>query len=188
MIVRKVDWAVVEWLRNIDETRATCSKAVQGRRRQMFSACGVCQAYPDNSQDWSYFKTRSESKSALSQNQASLAVDHTRCLYLLEIATGLQPNLMPDTCLLHAYRHLYRNALLATHRSSPAKHVIREIIRTAFRMEDARNFNLRRVKNTEEFLKRAKQDTGIEHRILKNLLHVRYWQHHAKRDNRLQVW
>ncbi len=94
---------------------------------------------------------------------------------------------MTGEALLHAYRHLYRNALRATHRSSPAKHVIRETIRTAFRTEPACNFSLRRVKNTEDFLKRAEKDTGVEHRILKNLLHVRYWQHHGKRDNRLYV-
>jgi hypothetical protein len=94
---------------------------------------------------------------------------------------------MTDKAILHAYRHLYRNALRATHHSSPAKHVIRETIRTAFRTESAAHFNPQRVKNTEDFLKRAERDTGMEHRILKNLLHVRYWQHHAKRDNRLYV-
>lgn len=94
---------------------------------------------------------------------------------------------MTGQAVIHAYRQLYRNALRATHRSYPAKHVIRETIRTAFRTEPAYNFSLQRVKNTENFLKRAEKDTGIEHRILKNLLHVRYWQHHAKRDNRLYV-
>ncbi len=94
---------------------------------------------------------------------------------------------MTDQAVIHAYRHLYRNALRATHRSSPAKHVIRETIRTAFRVEPAFTFSLQRVKNTEDFLKRAENDTGMEHRILKNLLHVRYWQHHAKRDNKLYV-
>jgi hypothetical protein len=94
---------------------------------------------------------------------------------------------MTNKAILHAYRNLYRNALRATHRSTPAKHVIRETIRTAFRTESAMHFNLQRVKNTENFLKRAERNTGMEHRILKNLLHVRYWQHHAKRDNRLYV-
>ncbi|KAF7506749.1 hypothetical protein GJ744_011473 [Endocarpon pusillum] len=92
---------------------------------------------------------------------------------------------MTGQAILHAYRHLYRKALRATHRSSPAKHVIRETIRTAFRTEPAYNFSLQRVKNTEDFLKRAENEAGMEHRILKNLLHVRYWQHHGKRDNRL---
>lgn len=60
-------------------------------------------------------------------------------------------------------------------------------MRTAFRNRDAKDFRPRKINNTEEFLKRAEQDTGMEHRILKNLLHVRYWQHHAKRDNKLFV-
>lgn len=92
---------------------------------------------------------------------------------------------MTDKRILQAYRNLYRNALLATHRSTPAKYVVRETIRKAFRIEPAHNFNPQRVKNTEEFLKRAEQDNGMEHRILKNLVHVRYWQHHARRDNKL---
>lgn len=94
---------------------------------------------------------------------------------------------MTRKAILQAYRHLYRNALRATHHSSPAKYVIRETIRTAFRSEPTNTFNMQRIKNTEDFLKRAERDTGIEHRILKNLLHVRYWQHHAKRDNKLYV-
>lgn len=58
-------------------------------------------------------------------------------------------------------------------------------MRNAFRTEPFENFNLGKIRNTEDFLKRAEQDTGMEHRILKNLLHVRYWQHHARIDNNL---
>lgn len=60
-------------------------------------------------------------------------------------------------------------------------------MRNAFRTEPFENFNLGKIRNTEDFLKRAEQDTGMEHRILKNLLHVRYWQHHARIDNNLYV-
>ena len=88
---------------------------------------------------------------------------------------------MTDQAILSAYRHLYRSALRAIHYSSPARHVVRETIRNAFRTESAYNFSLQRVKNTEDFLKRAEQDTGMEHRILKNLLHVRYWQQFPKK-------
>ena len=87
---------------------------------------------------------------------------------------------MTDKEIIQAYRHLYRAALLATHRASPAKHVIRERIRTAFRTEPRESFDQQRVKNTKAFLDRALKDAGMEHRILKNLLHVRYWQHHAR--------
>jgi hypothetical protein len=94
---------------------------------------------------------------------------------------------MTEQAILRSYRHLYRNALRATHHSSPAKYVIKATLRTAFRDEPIENFDIRRIKNTEAFLRRAEQDTGMEHRILKNLLHVRYWQHHGRRDNRLYV-
>lgn len=94
---------------------------------------------------------------------------------------------MANAAVVDAYRRLYRSALRATHHSSPSKHVIRETMRNAFRTEPANNFNLRKIRNTEDFLRRAGEDTGMEHRILKNLLHVRYWQHHGKRDNKLYV-
>lgn len=94
---------------------------------------------------------------------------------------------MTDQAILHAYRHLYRSVRRATHRAPSAKYVIRETLRTAFRTEPAYNFSLQRVKNTEDFLKRAEMDTGVEHRILKQLTHVRYWQHFGKRENRLYV-
>ena len=86
-----------------------------------------------------------------------------------------------------AYRQLFRAALRAVHYSSPAKYQIRDSIRTAFRNEPAERFDARKIANTKEFLRRAEIETGIEHKILRNLLHVRYFQNRAKRENRLLV-
>ena len=92
---------------------------------------------------------------------------------------------MSQLTVIQAYRHLYRTALLATHRAIPAKYTIRTILRNSFRADTASLFDPGKIANTIAFLQRAKQDTGMEHRILKNLLHVRYWQYHGKRGNKL---
>lgn len=81
--------------------------------------------------------------------------------------------------ILHAYRRLYRHALEATQYATPARHVIRDTMRHAFRTEPAQNFSPQKVNNTLEFLKRAQQEAGIEHRLLKHLLIVRNWQRTA---------
>ena len=87
--------------------------------------------------------------------------------------------------ILHAYRHLYRAALKAVHYSSPAKYEIRDAMRSSFRNERAEEFDQQKISNTLAFLRRAETHTGIEHKILRNVLHVRYWRYHAKRDSRL---
>ena len=88
---------------------------------------------------------------------------------------------------LRAYRHLYRGALRAVRYSSPAKYQIRETMRSAFRTEKAESLDQQRLENTMQFLRRAELHAGMEHKILRNLLHVRYWQRQGRRDNRLLV-
>jgi hypothetical protein len=88
---------------------------------------------------------------------------------------------------LRAYRHLFRAALRAVRHSSPAKYQIRDTMRLAFRDEAPDTFNQHRVENTLHFLQRAESHAGMEHKILQNLLHVRYWQNQGRRDNKLLV-
>ena len=83
---------------------------------------------------------------------------------------------MSNAEILHAYRSLYRATLRAIHFSKPARFELRDTIRTSFRTEPSSNFSQKRVANTLEFLARAEKDTGMEHKILKNLLHVKYWR------------
>ena len=80
----------------------------------------------------------------------------------------------------HAYRHLYKAALQAVMKAAPAKHQIRDSMRNGFRNEPAESFNAYKVENTLQFLKQAEKYTGIEHKILKNLCHVKYWQNYRR--------
>ena len=88
---------------------------------------------------------------------------------------------------LRAYRHLYRAALRAVRHSSPAKYQIRDTMRSAFRNGSVETLDWQKVENTLQFLRRAESHAGMEHKILQNLLHVRYWQNQGRRDNRLLV-
>ena len=87
---------------------------------------------------------------------------------------------MTNSKILDAYRHLYRAALRAVNHSPPAKYQIRDSMRSAFRTEPATSFDQRRVDNTMDFLRRAREFSGMEHKILRNLLHARYWQNCGK--------
>jgi hypothetical protein len=89
--------------------------------------------------------------------------------------------------ILRAYRHLYRGALQAVRHSSPAKYQICNTMRSAFRTGLPDALNQQEVENTVRFLKRAESSAGMEHKILQNLLHVRYWQNQGRRDNKLSV-
>ena len=78
--------------------------------------------------------------------------------------------------LIHAYRHLYRGLLHAVQYSMPARFVARDTLRDAFRKEDASTFNKEKIGRTIEFLGLAAQETGLEHKLVKNLLHAKYWR------------
>ncbi|KIW38176.1 uncharacterized protein PV06_10125 [Exophiala oligosperma] len=83
---------------------------------------------------------------------------------------------MGRTDILHAYRHLYRSGLRAVHYSYPARWEIRDILRDCFRSQPEAAFNARRISNTLGFLEKARVYNGTEHKILKNLLHVKFWK------------
>ena len=78
--------------------------------------------------------------------------------------------------LVQAYRSLYRTGLHAIQYSSPARYTLKRIIETAFRNGKPSDFQPTRVANTVVFLENAARETGMEHKILKNLLHARWWQ------------
>lgn len=87
---------------------------------------------------------------------------------------------MSQTEILHAYRHLLRTSLEVVKYSKPSRFAVRDIINQAFREQPPSAFNSLRVKNTLAFLETAKQHTGYEHKIVKTLAHVRYWQKMSK--------
>ncbi|KAJ9193562.1 hypothetical protein DTO166G4_589 [Paecilomyces variotii] len=85
-----------------------------------------------------------------------------------------------------AYRQLYRQGLKVLNYSTPARHVLRRILRTSFRSASRDEFDPNRVANTLQFLQRAADSRGLEHKIVKNLIMVRYWeQPQVKKDARV---
>lgn len=82
--------------------------------------------------------------------------------------------------VVSAYRRLLRTSLHAVRFASPAKHLIRHILRDSFRDSPAAAFNSRRIEKTIKFLEQAGEHNGFQHKILKNILHVRWWRDHKK--------
>lgn len=83
-----------------------------------------------------------------------------------------------------AYRQLYRAALKAVCYSQPASTVVRNQLRSAFRAGDATTFNERAIKRTIWFLNNAAKVAGTEHKVVKNVLMVKFWRDRAARDKR----
>ncbi|CZT44071.1 uncharacterized protein RSE6_16045 [Rhynchosporium secalis] len=78
--------------------------------------------------------------------------------------------------LVHAYRHLYRGLLHAIRYSKPARYIARDQLRNAFRKGEPAAFKQQKITRTLEFLKYAAQESGLEHRIVRSLLHTQYWE------------
>jgi hypothetical protein len=81
---------------------------------------------------------------------------------------------MSNRDILHTYRALLRASLRAIHFSRPARHTLVSRLRLAFTKNPASAYNPQKVANTLEFLEYARTQTGLEHKILKNLLLV-WW-------------
>ena len=75
---------------------------------------------------------------------------------------------------LHAYRQLYRTSLQAIQYASPARHTLRKLLNTEFRLGDRQYFDPKKIENTLHFLQAAANSRGLEHRIVKSLLHI-WW-------------
>lgn len=86
--------------------------------------------------------------------------------------------------IIQAYRQLFRQSLRAMQYSSPARYVVRDQLNYAFRRSTAAEFNADAIKNTVHFLENASKERGLEHHILKNLLHVRWWDTQSKKLRR----
>ena len=86
--------------------------------------------------------------------------------------------------IIQSYRNLYRHALRATQFSTPARFTVRSHLRLAFRSRNTTAFNPLKIKNTLLFLQHAAAERGLEHRLLKSLLHVWWWQEQTSRQKR----
>ncbi|KAL4868187.1 hypothetical protein BDV12DRAFT_197580 [Aspergillus spectabilis] len=78
--------------------------------------------------------------------------------------------------IVQAYRQLYRYSLKAVNYSTPSRHLIVQTLRSSFRSSPAREFNSLKITNTLNFLRKAADVAGIEHKIVKNLLFIKYWE------------
>ncbi len=90
--------------------------------------------------------------------------------------------------LIHAYRHLYRALLHAVQFSKPARFVVRDQLRTAFRRDDPKGFNQQRISNTLVFLDGAARERGLEHRILRNLIYTSFYRTDPQRFFLGLIW
>lgn len=78
--------------------------------------------------------------------------------------------------IVHAYRGLYRSSLRAIQYASPARHTLKQMISNEFRLGKTEDYDSIRIQNTIEFLEGAAKARGLEHRIIKGLLHVWWFQ------------
>lgn len=78
---------------------------------------------------------------------------------------------MSELEVIHAYRHLLRAGLRAVQYAKPARNVIVNQMREAFREPEA-TYDAEGAKRTRWFLEAAARSRGLEHRILKNLIQV----------------
>lgn len=76
--------------------------------------------------------------------------------------------------IARSYRRLYRHGLQAVQYSAPARYVLRDEMRHAYRNNSIVDFNVERIENTVQFLCSAAREKGWAHRIVKNLIHV-WW-------------
>lgn len=83
--------------------------------------------------------------------------------------------------LVLAYRRLYRNGLHAVQYAKPARYTLKQILDQAFRNGTIEDFDATKIGNTILFLQNAAKETGLEHKVLKNLLHVRWEETSSKR-------
>jgi predicted HD phosphohydrolase len=90
------------------------------------------------------------------------------------IERGIMAPAPPGLSIVHTYRHLYRALLHAVQFSKPARYVVRNRLRAAFRRKNQAQLDPQRISKTLEFLRGAAREKGLEHRILKNLVHTAY--------------
>lgn len=81
---------------------------------------------------------------------------------------------MSNVAIIHGYRHLYQHLLRAVQYSKPARYVVQDRLRKAFRTCKLETYDAARISRTLEFLDGAAKSTGLEHKIVKNWVHV-WW-------------
>lgn len=95
--------------------------------------------------------------------------------------------------VLHAYRHLYKGLLRGVQYAIPARYIVRDQIRGAFRNTTSTTaaaaaaatatWDAEAIKRTLWFLSAAGRQRGLEHRILRNLVRM-----HSERAAPTRRW
>ena len=90
---------------------------------------------------------------------------------------------------IHTYRVLLRSLLRVVQYSSPAKYEVRARLRDAFRHPNAAALrpDEQTMKRTLWFLDAAARESGLEHRIVRNLLQVGWERRSGQRALRSGV-
>ena len=84
-----------------------------------------------------------------------------------------------------AYRQLYKASLQAIQYASPARHTLRKLLNAEFRLNNSNAFDRLKVQNTLVFLEGAANGRGLEHRVVKSLLHA-WWFWGGPRQKKLE--
>ena len=79
-----------------------------------------------------------------------------------------------QTEIIRTYRTLHKALLRAVRYAQPARYVVRDRMRTAFRGSRREDFDAARIARTLEFIRGADASKGLEHEILKGWVHV-WW-------------
>ncbi len=75
-----------------------------------------------------------------------------------------------------SYRRLYRHGLRAVQYSNPARQTLRTRLQQKYRTGHAADYNEQAIENTIEFLRGAANVKGLEHRIVKRVIFVWWWE------------
>ena len=75
-----------------------------------------------------------------------------------------------------AYRHVFKALLRAVQYAKPARFVARDHVRRAFRAGVREDYDASKIARTIELLDNAAKTRGLEHRIVKNLMHAWFEQ------------
>ena len=95
---------------------------------------------------------------------------------------------MPDARqIIGSYRTILRQGIHAIQNATPARYTLKSRVSKAFRTGDARDYDAKKIENTLHFLRKAAEESGLEHRVLKNVLFVWFWEKDAADPWRLCV-
>lgn len=119
--------------------------------------------------------------------------------YLLKLTSQLPerhrpsnstPMSTPTTLeIIHSYRHFYRALMHAVQYAKPQKYLARDQLRIAYNKGIPADFDTRKINNTLMFLENAARQRGLEHKIVKNLLHTEWGRRETlKQSVRCEEW